>query len=129
MSYSVYKHTFPNGKVYIGVTCQKPETRWGKNGEGYLKKNKNGQYLQPAMAEIILKYGWDNIEHEVLYEDLTKEEAEIKEIELISTYKSNQEEYGYNIKSGGNINEVSEQTKKKISSLLTGRKLDDETKK
>lgn len=28
MGYSVYKHTFPNGKVYIGMTGQEPEKRW-----------------------------------------------------------------------------------------------------
>ena len=31
----VYKHTCPNGKVYIGITCQKPQNRWGKDGNGY----------------------------------------------------------------------------------------------
>ena len=32
--YSVYKHTFPNGKVYIGITKQNPLKRW-RNGTGY----------------------------------------------------------------------------------------------
>ena len=27
-SYTVYKHTSPSGKVYIGITCRKPEYRW-----------------------------------------------------------------------------------------------------
>ena len=35
--YYVYKHTFPNNKVYIGITKQKPIRRW-KNGTNY-KKN------------------------------------------------------------------------------------------
>lgn len=26
--YSVYKHTSPSGKVYIGITKQKPVKRW-----------------------------------------------------------------------------------------------------
>lgn len=30
----VYKHTSPVGKVYIGITHQKPEKRWQK---GYRK--------------------------------------------------------------------------------------------
>lgn len=30
MKYVVYKHTCPNGKVYIGITSQKPEHRWKK---------------------------------------------------------------------------------------------------
>lgn len=33
--YSVYKHTCPNNKVYIGITSRKPEKRW-KNGYGYI---------------------------------------------------------------------------------------------
>ena len=34
MSYCVYKHTCPNGKVYIGVTSQNPLRSWN-NGNGY----------------------------------------------------------------------------------------------
>lgn len=28
--WTIYKHTFPNGKCYIGKTSQLPEDRWGK---------------------------------------------------------------------------------------------------
>lgn len=94
MSYSVYKHTFPNNKVYIGTTCQDPEIRWN-NGMGYVG--------QRHMIKAIIEYGWDNIKHEILLKDLTKEEAEQKEIELISYYKSNQKEHGYNMQNGGNL--------------------------
>lgn len=37
--YTVYKHTTPSGKVYVGITKQKPEQRWD-NGNGY-KKNEH----------------------------------------------------------------------------------------
>ena len=30
--YYVYKHTFPNGKVYIGITCQNSKVRRELNG-------------------------------------------------------------------------------------------------
>ena len=34
--YVVYKHTSPNGLVYIGITCQRPTRRWnGGNGYSY----------------------------------------------------------------------------------------------
>lgn len=99
MSYSVYKHTFPNGKVYIGITSQKPKNRW-ENGEGYCKKSKSG-YNQPLMAKAINKYGWDNIAHEILFNGLTKEQAMNKEIELIDIYQSNDLRYGYNMTRGG----------------------------
>lgn len=91
--YTVYKHTAPNGKVYIGITCRLKQ-RWSRNGFYY-----TGQYFGKA----ILKYGWDNIKHEILFEGLTKEEACQKEIELIAEYKSNQREFGYNVAPGGEI--------------------------
>lgn len=91
--YCVYRHTFPNEKVYIGITSINPLKRWGPNGCGYKKQ---------IVFRAILKYGWDNIKHEILYTDLTKEEACQKEIELIAKYKSNQREFGYNRDNGGN---------------------------
>lgn len=103
--YKVYIHKFPNNKNYIGITKQKLEKRW-QNGLGYL-----GQFVYNA----IKKYGWDNIKHEVLYENLSKEEAEQKEIELISKYKSNLKEFGYNIANGGNCSDtISEETRQKL---------------
>lgn len=92
MSYSVYKHTCPNGKVYIGITCKQAFRRW-ENGYGY----RHNEYFFRAIE----KYGWENIRHEIIFDGLTKEQAEQKEIELISIYKSNQREYGYNHSTGG----------------------------
>lgn len=115
-NYYVYKHICPNGKIYIGITSQRPQLRWRK-GLGYRK--------QPYFFNAILKYGWDNITHEILYAGLTKDEAELKEIYLISKYKSNNIKYGYNISNGGNVTgTMSEKTKRKISNTLKGRKKD-----
>lgn len=93
-NYYVYMHIFPNKKVYIGITSQKPKRRWC-NGKGY----KNNQY----MTNAILKYGWDNIEHIILYKNKNKKEAEEIERRLIKEYKSNKKQYGYNILDGGNL--------------------------
>lgn len=30
-TYTIYCHTFPNGKMYFGQTNRKPEKRWGKD--------------------------------------------------------------------------------------------------
>lgn len=117
-TYYVYKHTCPNGKVYIGTTLKTPSYRWN-NGKGYA-----GSYFGKA----IQKYGWDNIKHEILFDSLTKEEAEQKEIELISFHKSNQREYGYNIANGGRVHSVSEETKRKIGKANTGRVQSEEEK-
>lgn len=62
----VYKHTFPNGAVYIGRTDMKPEERW-LNGWGY--KN------CPLMFNAILQFGWANVQHEIIADNLTKEES------------------------------------------------------
>lgn len=110
-NYKVYMHIFPNNKKYIGITMQKLEQRW-RRGNRYNKYMKNA----------IEKYGWENIKHKILFENLTKEEAEQKEIELIECYKSNQREFGYNIANGGNHQgTVSEETKSKISLANKGK--------
>lgn len=111
--YTVYKHTFPNDKVYIGITCQKLKKRW-QSGWGYEH--------QTLVFNAIKKYGWNNIKHEVLFDNLTLEEAESKEIELIKMHRSTERTYGYNISNGGNHKgKVSEETKAKISASNTGK--------
>lgn len=105
MLYTVYCHTFPNGKKYIGITKQDVKRRW-RNGKGY-----EGQPVYNA----ILKYGWDNIKHEILFSNLSRKEAEEKEIELIKAFNTYSHEKGYNVEKGGNASEISEETKKKLS--------------
>lgn len=97
----IYKYTSPSGGVYIGQTSTGSiENRARANGDGYVVLNKEtGEYLQPAIARAILKYGFDNFQKEVLYEGLTSDEADKKEIELISYYKENG--VCYNACSGG----------------------------
>ena len=77
-NFCVYKHTFPNGNVYIGITGQEPEKRWA-NGFGY-----QGQ----RVFKYIVKYGWDNIKHEILYSNITELEAERIEKKLIAAEKA-----------------------------------------
>ena len=91
MSWSVYIHISPSNKYYVGVTSRAPEERW-RNGFGY--------YTQP-FYNVIQKYGWDNIYHEVVAQNLTEDEAYNFEQILIDKLKSNNRKYGYNITSGG----------------------------
>ena len=112
-NYKVYIHIFPNNKVYIGMTCQEPKERW-KRGKAY-KENRH-------LYNAINKYGWDNIEHKILFDNLEKEDAELKEINLIKEYKANDNQYGYNIEYGGCHNgKTSEQTRRKISMANKGK--------
>lgn len=97
-NYCVYKHTSPSGKVYIGLTCQKPERRW-QNGDGY--RPADGKNTPFYLA--IKKYGWENISHEIVADGLTKEEACNLEMDLINLYQSQSKEHGYNVLQGGDI--------------------------
>lgn len=92
--YVVYKHTSPSGKVYIGITSQKPEYRWS-NGMKYSD--------QPLFFAAIVKYGWINMEHEVLFEHLTYEEAADIETKLIEQFDSTNPSKGYNISRGASV--------------------------
>lgn len=86
-SWCMYKHTFPNGKVYIGVTGQAPEARW-ENGFGY-KQNKK-------MLSDILYYGWRNVAHEILYSDIDERTAKAMERSLIMAYGDEARRKTYN---------------------------------
>ena len=110
MKYLVYKYVFPNNRIYIGIISRTLEERW-----------KSGYRHCPYVLNAIKKYGKKNISRIILFEGLTKEEAEQKEIELIAQYKSNQKKYGYNIENGGKCaSSIAEQTKKQISNKLKG---------
>lgn len=111
LNWTVYKHTSPTGKVYIGITSRKPEIRWA-GGLGY----KANDYFFKA----IQKYGWDNFKHEILFKNLTQEEAENKEIELIAQYQSNNRKCGYNISSGGHATTTGLHWRKQRESILYG---------
>ena len=124
MGYTVYKHTSPSGKVYIGITKRKPEYRWNK-GKGYRKD-------QLLFYRAIKKYGWDNFTHEILYTGLSEKDAKNIEISLIRQYKSLG--MSYNINDGGDggrglhnkRKKMSDETKLKMSKsrkgLLAGNK-------
>ena len=93
-SFCVYVHTNKiNNKKYVGQTCQKPESRWGNQGCGY-----KGCLL---FERAIQKYGWDNFEHEIVYDGLTQDEANYYEEMLIEQYHTTDSDFGYNIRSGG----------------------------
>lgn len=100
-----------------------PLVRW-QSGHGY----KGNTYFTRA----ILKYGWDNFSHEILYDNLTEEEAKKEEIRLIAKYKSNQREFGFNISSGGESKagtKISEWQKKRIREANKGKIVSEETRR
>lgn len=113
--WSVYMHTCPNNKRYVGITSRLCEERW-KLGHGYRNN--------PHFYAAIVKYGWDNIKHQIIADNcLTKEEAQGMERVLIREYSTTDPEHGYNHSEGGEGKAgfvPTEETRAKIRRKLTG---------
>lgn len=94
----IYKHeNLINHKVYIGQTCQRPERRWRTNGYGYSKN-------QDVFYRAICKYGWNNFSHEIIEENLTRDQANEREKYWIKYYDCcilDGPDKGYNMTRGG----------------------------
>lgn len=108
--WTVYKHIAPNGKVYIGITHQRPEDRWAY-GHGY-KTNSH-------FSRAIKLYGWNNIVHEIVCDGLTKVQAERIERQLIFDHKSYDSRFGYNKALGGHA--LSDESRKQIGKTRKAR--------
>lgn len=89
--YSVYKMTFPNDKLYVGITSDFNQRIYQHKYESTKRKFK----LQRA----INKYGWDNIKKEVVCFNLSKEQAQDLEVYLIASMDLTNK--GYNTTPGG----------------------------
>lgn len=118
-NYIVYRHTAPNGKMYIGITKQNTQRRW-RDGFGYQK--------QIRFFNAIVKYGWINFKHEILLKNLTKEEACLAEEIFIAYWHLTDREYGYNSTTGGIKYHHSEESKDLIRHKHKGRSLSEEAK-
>lgn len=104
----VYIHkNLINGKVYIGQTSNLSE-RWRCDGKNYFNSIK--------FYNAIKKYGWCNFSHEVIYDNLSQEEADKLEKELIEKYDSI--ENGYNLKEGGARGSLSSESLKKMGNSV-----------
>lgn len=114
-TYSIYMHkNLLNGKVYIGVTKQKPEQRWA-GGEGYKTCT--------IFYKAIKKYGWDNFEHTIIETTDTRDKASELERYWIAYYDSTNQEKGYNCDEGGYTKRVfSEKTREKMRQSRLGEK-------
>lgn len=106
--YTVYQFTFPNGKLYFGITSAiRPEIRWG-----------HGKNYNNLIRRAIDKYGWDNVSKEILADQLSEDQAKSMEIELIARYDTTNPDNGYNLSKGGNSccgYVVSDETRAKLS--------------
>lgn len=121
--YCVYAHVNKtNGKRYVGITSkQNPNHRWN-SGRGYSEN--------PHFRLAIEKYGWDGFDHIILEKGLSDKEAMRIERELIAKWKTQDREYGYNMTSGGEGTpdyHPSEETRRKLSNARKKENLSEET--
>lgn len=109
-NYLIYKYTSPSGKSYIG------QTNNIKRRE-YRHKTDNGCR---AFASAIKKYGFENFTKEILEENLTLTEANIRESYWIIFFNSLSPN-GYNLSSGGDGRILSPEYRKALSVANTGK--------
>ena len=92
----IYKITnIVSGKIYIGQTKNLKE-RWRVHCY-WAKVGRGGAPIHKA----IRSYGKDSFKVEVLVDKISREYANIKEVELIALYKANHRDFGYNVTIGG----------------------------
>lgn len=114
--YYVYIHTVPNGKKYVGMT-KNTKKRW----EGYGKRYKSNQ----GFFNDILRYGWDNISHEIVFTNSKYNEAVEEETKQILKYETTNSNKGYNILEGvygTKPQQVREKISKSVSDYMTPEK-------
>lgn len=115
-SWTVYAHIAPNGKMYVGITSQKPEYRWRDGLNGY-RSNEH-------FCSAIKKYGWDNFQHEIIASGLTADEASNMEKLLIKELDLTNRSKGYNNSQGGEGTDrepATEETRKKMRDAMMKR--------
>lgn len=112
-----------NNKVYVGQTIRSLQERKIQHLHDAMK-NLSTFYFHQALR----KYGKDIFTWEQIDIADTKEELDQKEIQWISFYESfTDPKKGYNSDSGGANGKVSEETRRRISEKLKGRKFSEET--
>lgn len=109
--WKVYRHTTPDGLVYIGMTSQDNMNARFQNGYGY----RNCTRFYSAIS----KWGWENIKHEILATGLTKSDARKLESEYISKFSADDIRHGYNQSPGGY--QMSKEIAHKISMAKRGK--------
>lgn len=127
MIFTIYKATNKiNKKIYIGFDSSWPRRR--KNHKALANTTKDNMHFHRA----IRKYGWNNFEWEVIYQSKDENYTRtIMEPFFINEYNSLDSSVGYNGTRGGEGAlgyKHTEEHKKKMSILYTGRTLSTEQK-
>ncbi len=107
----IYKITSPTGKIYIGQSV---------NIVNRKSRYKNLQCEQQyKIYRSLKKYGWEAHNFEIIH---VCERHELNNLEIfyIKKYDTFNTEHGLNLKSGGNVEKCSDETKRKMSLKLLG---------
>jgi len=99
-----------NNKKYIGQTTKTLEERAGSN---FINYKESWKFYNALMTE-----GIDNFEREIVYSTDNSDKANLKEIELIKLYKTQEDKFGYNIQPGGALLEMNDDIKIKIGNAV-----------
>jgi group I intron endonuclease len=126
----VYSLTFPNGKKYIGYSCEKKGVtrRWDNHKTDSF--NINSDQYNSKKSRAIRKYGWENVIRRVLIISDNEEYCKNMEIALIDCL--NTKRNGYNSTEGGDGcsgMKLSKLTRKRMRISKTGVKFTEEHKK
>lgn len=141
-----------DGRVYIGQTSRLLDSRWNDHLKRLRSGTHENEYLQNSWNKNPTSFSIEILQDNIY----TVQELNEAEARWIASYQSNLREYGYNLTSGGDrkefteevINKISEsvkksyasgknkrvysplsqETKNKIKQSLTGRKLSEDTK-
>lgn len=114
--YYVYRHLCPNGKAYIGVTTN-PKRRWEANGCNYQD--------HPLFWSAIELFGWNNIQHKILFQCKDKNIARTKEKKLANYYQY----YNLSLNAGnGHSHSPSLKNKQNVAAMRRRTKMSEETK-
>lgn len=103
--YYVYRHLCPDGRAYIGVSTN-PKRRWEAHGCNYKG--------HPIFYAAIARFGWENIQHKILFRCADKKSARDKEKKLANYYQY----YSLSLNAGnGHSHPCSERSKKAVSEM------------
>lgn len=108
--FEIYKiENLVNGKIYIGLTSFGHRKRWSCH-KSYAKRGSRS-----LLHCAIRKHGAENFVISVIDTTETRDLAKERERHWIAELKSDDRKIGYNVKEGGELYTLSEETKQKIS--------------
>lgn len=120
--YYIYKLTSPNGKCYIGLTCDL-NSRWSQHRTN--ADNPERRFVDRKLYKAIRKYGFDNFNKEWIFSCFSLEDAKHFEILFVSKYNSFHR--GYNMTEGGDSGTTTkyfdDETMKELTEQIQNSKL------